>query len=346
MPRRLQPLWIICLLSLACTGCFDDKPTPPVSPPPGPASTGKPTELRKVKLLLNWYPEAEHGGFYAAQVQGYYRDAGLDVQIVAGGPDVPVVQQVAGKQMDFGVVNADQICFGRAQQAPIVAVMAPLQISPRCLIVHEKSGIKKFDDIHDMTVAMSQKGAFTHYLRKKFPFKNVQIVPYPGNVAKFLADDKFAQQGYVFSEPFLIKQQGGDPHVLLVSDVGFNPYTSCLIAHDDSIAKDPETVRALVQASIKGWQQYLKDPEQANQEIHKQNKEMALEVLAFGATELKPLVEDSVGKEHGIGNMTEDRWQMLVDQLIEIDQLEKDKVKTSELFTTTFLVPAVTTPAK
>lgn len=340
------------LLPLVCFGC---NPQPAATPagaagaapavPPAntasastvPAPRSAPVALQKVKLLLNWFPEAEHGGFYAAQVHGYYQEAGLDVEILPGGPNVPVVQQVARKQVQFGVVNADQICFGRAQQAPVVAVMAPLQISPRCLIVHEKSGIKKFDDIHDMTVAMSTTNAFSHFLRKKFPFKNVRIVQYTGNVAPFLQDEKFAIQGYVFSEPFVVTQQKGDPHVLMVSDVGFNPYTSCLIAHDETVKSDPELLRGMVRASVRGWRQYLQAPAETNAAIHKLNKEMSLEVLAFGVKELQPLVEDAVAKEHGLGHMSLERWQTLVGQLIEIEQLKADKVQVSELFTTEFL---------
>src|SRR5436190_673086 len=77
-------------------------------------STAARPALSAVTLQLNWFPEAEHGGFYAALVHGYYRDAGLDVKILAGGPDTPVLQQVARGAATFGVVNADNVLFGRA----------------------------------------------------------------------------------------------------------------------------------------------------------------------------------------------------------------------------------------
>ena len=334
--------WLACVLPLCCLGCAP-KPaeSPAATPGAATAPEAKPaTALRKVKLLLNWFPEAEHGGFYAAKVHGFYNDADPDLEILPGGPNVPVVQQVATKQVEFAIANADPICFGRAEQAPVVALMAPLQTSPRCIMVHEKSGIKKFADIHDMTVAMSSTSAFSHFLQKKFQFKNVQIVPYPGNVAQFLQKDDFAQQGYVFSEPYLARQQGGDPHVLMVSDEGFNPYTSCLMTHDDLVKNDPELARKVVQASIKGWQHYLAEPTNTNEFIHSLNKEMSLDALAFGVKELKPLVEDTVTKANGIGHMGLERWQTLVDQLVDIGQLAPDKVKTSDLFTTEFLKPA------
>lgn len=331
--------WLAGLLPVWCLGCAPQPAETPAATPAivTPASPKTAATLRKVKLLLNWFPEAEHGGFYAAQVHGYYQAAGVDVEIIPGGPNIQVVQQVATKQVEFAIANADPICFGRAQQAPVVALMAPLQTSPRCLMVHKKSGIKKFSDIHDMTVAMSATSAFSHFLQKKFAFQNVQVVPYPGNVAQFLQTEDFAQQGYVFSEPFLARQQGGDPHVLMVSDEGFNPYTSCLITHDDLVQNDPDLARQVVQASIKGWQQYLAEPEQTNAFIHSLNSEMSLDALAFGVQELKPLVEDAVTRAQGIGHMGLERWQTLVDQLVEIGQLPPDKVKTSDLFTTQFL---------
>ncbi len=173
--------------------------------------------LTEVTLQLNWFPEVEHGGYYAALVHGFYKEAGLRVKIVPGGPETPVVQQVARRSVTFGVVNADYVLFGRAQQAPVVAVMAPLQTSPRCLIVHADSNIREFSELKNMTIAMSSSNAFSQYLQYKLPLKNVKIVPYPGNVAQFLLNKNYAQQGYVFSEPFVARKEGADPRVLMLS---------------------------------------------------------------------------------------------------------------------------------
>src|SRR5688572_8504254 len=93
-------LVLVALIGLA--GCSDSEPTPE----PGTASDGA---LRKVTLQLNWYPEAEHGGFYAAEVNGYYAEEGLEVEILAGGAEVPVAPRVAAGQVDFGIENADRV---------------------------------------------------------------------------------------------------------------------------------------------------------------------------------------------------------------------------------------------
>jgi NitT/TauT family transport system substrate-binding protein len=293
--------------------------------------------LTPVTLQLNWFPEAEHGGFYAALVHGYYKDAGLDVTILSGGPETPVVQQVARGAATFGVVNADNVLFGRAQQAPIVALMASLQNSPRCLIVHESSGIKSFDDLKDMTIAMSASNAYTHFLRKKLPLEGVKIVPYPGNVAQFLIDSNYAQQGYVFSEPFIARKQGGDPKVLLVSDLGFNPYTSLLFTSEAVLTRSPEVARKMVAASVRGWATYIESPEATNRYIHQVNPQMDLDILEFGAKQIAPLVLDDESRPHGIGTMTLARWQMLADQLVESEQLKPGDVQVDQAFTTRFL---------
>ena len=324
------------LLLLAVSGCARSDATTAVSASSG--SDGQPA-LAKVTLQLNWFPEVEHGGYYAALVHGYYREAGLDVTILPGGPDTPVLQQVARKRVTFGVINADNVLFGRAQQVPAVALMAPLQNSPRCLIVHESSGIRSFEELKDLTIAMSPSAAFAQFMRSKLPLTAVKVVPYSGSVAPFLLDPRYAQQGYVFSEPFIAKKQGGDPHVLMVSQLGFNPYTSLLFTHDDRVREEADLVGRMVAASIRGWGKYIDAPDETNAYIHKINPEMDLDILAYGAKAIVPLVLDSTSEREGIGTMSRDRWQTLADQLVDSGQLKGEQAFVDEAFTTRFLEP-------
>jgi len=304
------------------------------SPDSGSAVGSDKTE---VTLALNWYPEAEHGGYYAALKHGFYDEAGLDVTIVPGGPGAPVIQEVATGKATFGVATADRALLGRAQGADVVAVMAPLQNSPRCIIVHEASGIAGFEQLENLTLAISTAGPWALFLQKQLPLKNVDVVPYPGNVAEFLINDKYAQQGYVFSEPFVAEKAGGDPRCLMVSDLGFNPYTSILIVQGDTIRSDPEVVEKMVQASIRGWQKYLTEPEETNAYIHEQNPEMDLDILAYGARAMKPLCITDTTPLEQLGTMTADRWQTLAEQMVEVEVIESGAVDPGEAFTTQFL---------
>ena len=317
------------LLTLACLSCGDPSRTdPPPEAASGPA---------KVRLALNWFPEAEHGGFYAAQVHGDYQKRGLEVEILGGGPDAPVIQRVATGSVEFGVTNADDVLNARAQEAPVVALMAPYQVNPRCIMVHASSGIANIADIEGITLALSQRPAFSHYLRSKYPFKNVTIVPYPGNVIQFLLNEDFAQQGYIFSEPFVARQKGGDPQALLVADIGFNPYASVLIATAETIDRRPDIAAAMTRASIAGWDHYLRDPEATNRHIHQLNPEMDMDILAYGAAASKALVLDEVATEHGIGYMATERWQTLLAQMVEAGLLDAGATDVDAAYTTRFL---------
>ncbi len=308
----------LAILVLASLGCGRDQVQAPQAQP----ADDKPAGVH-VRLFLNWYPEAEHGGYYAALVHGFYRDAGLDVEIIKGGPSAPVVPQVDGGQMEFGIANADGLLLARAEEAQVVALMAPLQTSPRCIMVHEASGINDFNGLKNMTLAMNPQ-PFSSFLQKHVPLENVTIVPYQGSVAQFLTDDHFGQQGYVFSEPFVARQQGGDPKTLLVADLGFNPYTSVLFTSEKYLGEHEDVVASMLAASVKGWQHYLEQPEETNRHIHKINAEMSLEALEYGVKALKPLAVDATTR--GIGTMSLERWQTLVRQLEELDLIKPGQV--------------------
>lgn len=298
---------------------------------------GQTAKSSTVKLVLNWFPEAEHGGFYAAAVHGYYAKEGLDVEIIPGRPDAPVGPQVATGRVAFGISEAAEVLLARGQQAPLVAVMAPVQESPRCILVHEQSGVEQLGDLTDMTLAMGAKEPFSQILRRRAPLTGVKVVPYSGNLAAFLVDTKMAQQAYVFSEPFVARAKGAKVRCLMVSELGFNPYASLLITSEAMIKDNRETVAKMVRASVRGWEHYLSDPAPTHKKIHQLNPEMAIDVLDYGASALTPLVTGGDAPKLGTGAMTLERWSSLYDQLVEAGMLEAKSVDPSAAFSTDFL---------
>ena len=279
-------------------------------------------DSQSVTLALNWYADAQHGGFYAAQHFGFFEQEGLDVRIVPGGPAAPVVPNVAMRRVDFGVGNADQILMAREQEAPVVAVMAAMQNSPRCIMVHKETGIQRIADLKDVTLALGAGKAFVRYLEDNGHLKGVQVVPYTGSIALFLNEPRFAQQAYVFSEPFVAQRKGVDPHCMMVSDLGFNPYTSCLMMHEERLASDPELAEKMIRAVRRGWRAYLRDPEPVNRLINRDNPEMDLDSLRFAVDAIRPLCLGGEITENSIGSMSDERWQTLATQLVEIGSLE------------------------
>jgi len=337
-PLFCRPGLLLLLAATICTGCSNGADEKGESSQP---TTDAPAALRDVTLALNWYPEAEHGGYYAALVHGLFEEVGLNVTIRPGGPGVPVIQDVATNRVDFGISNSDQILVGRAREADVVAVFAALQTSPRCIMVHEASGIRKFDDLKNLTLAINQNSTFGNFLQRTVPLEGCTIVPYPGNVSTFLLTPDFAQQAYVFSEPFTAKKEGGDPHSLMAAEIGFNPYTSVLIAEASTIKDDPDLVRRFTQAVQQGWAKYLSDPTETNRFILAQTDQMEesdIDILEFGAKELQSLClpDDSTGKL-SVGSMIEARWQKMADQLLECEVVDAGSLDISKAFTNEFL---------
>src|SRR6185295_5051334 len=218
------------------------------------AGCGQSSSPDGVRIALNWFPEPEHGGYFAADGDG------LSVDILSGGPGVPVVPRVASREVDFGVVNADDVVAARAAGVPVVAVLAPIHRSPWCVMVHARSGIERLADLRDLTLAMQAGTPALAWVERHVPLENVRIVPYSGSVAAFLATERYAQQAYVFSEPIIAAARGSDPRCLPIADIGFDPYASVLVTSEALLRERPDVVRAVTEASARGWERYLGDP--------------------------------------------------------------------------------------
>src|SRR5271156_4985092 len=87
--------------------------------------------LIPVKFQTDWYPQPEHGGFYEAQLKGYYRQEGVDVTILPGGPYVIAEQQVSVGATQFAMGSSDRVLDAVSQGQPLVAVGATMQHDPQ-----------------------------------------------------------------------------------------------------------------------------------------------------------------------------------------------------------------------
>jgi NitT/TauT family transport system substrate-binding protein len=288
-------------------------------------------------IALNWFPEAEHGGFFAAQAGGLYKAAGLDVKLLPGGPGVPVLQQVATGRVDFGVSNADDVLIARSQGVPVVAVLAPIQTSPRVIMVHQESGIKTLADLKDLTLAIEPQAPFANFLKRKLPLTNVRFVPYTGSVAPFVADKKWAQQAYGISEPFVAQGKGAKPLNLYVSELGYNPYTSVLVVSEKTLKEKPDLVKKMVQASRDGWTKYLENAKGADDLMKKANSQVDQAVLDYGHAELLKLCRNTDTEKLGTGAMTTERWTDLAQQLAAMGTFPKGTPDVTKAWTSQFL---------
>ena len=273
----------------------------------------------KVRLATDWYPQPEHGGFYHALVRGYYRDAGLDVEILAGGPNAFAVQKVATKAADFGMGSTDDVLVANERGIPVMAVGATMQHDPQGIMVHEESPVRSFGDLEGRVVAVAPGTVWFPYLVKRYQLKKVQERAHNFSVGSFVKDPAYIQQCFLTSEPFFASQAGAKPRVLLISDSGYDPYR-VFFTRRALVGEKPELVRGFVAASLRGWREYLEDPTLAHAEIRKRNPDLTPEKMDYSYRALKEhrFIGGNPEKGEVPGAFRGERWQRQFDTMKEL----------------------------
>jgi NitT/TauT family transport system substrate-binding protein len=279
-------------------------------------------QLDKVRFGTNWVAEPEHGGFYQALADGTYRQYGLDVTIVPGGPQINNrILLPVGKLDFFMSANLLQAFDAVAQKVPTVSVAAMFQKDPQVLIAHPDAGVEKFEDLKKLTLFVSKEGIATYFqwMKSEFGFSEAKVKPYTFNPQPFLANKNSAMQGYVTSEPYAIEKQGGfKPKIFLLADYGFDTYSTLIETRRDLVETKPDLVRRFVEASILGWYHFLYgDNAAARALIRKDNPEMTDELMAYSVENLKRygIVDSGDTLKLGVGAMTDARVESFFDKM-------------------------------
>ena len=313
----------------------------------GCGGSGPPTESdgpRRVTVQLNWFPEPEFGGFYAAKERGIFEKAGFDVELIKGGAEVPAPQLVASGNVDFAVVSAPQLITIRARGGRATGVFASFQISPRSLLVRRESSYQSLQELweSDATI-MAQDGlVFIRWLNSIYDGSNLSFIPYAGSTALFVDGKAEGMQCFATAEPVQLEVDGVMTRVFVVGETGYNPYDGVLAVNDALLEADPRMVARFVEAVRKGWDSYLDDPDPINDVIAKLNPDLKSNVLRLAAAKLPGFVRSANTADHGLGWMTEARWADLVKQLETLGEITaKDAAGLGRIH----LNPAVDTPA-
>jgi NitT/TauT family transport system substrate-binding protein len=292
---------------------------------------GAQTALDKVSFGTNWVAEAEHGGFFQALADGTYKNYGLDVTIVPGGPnDNNRMLLIAGKLDFFMAANTLMSFDAVANNVPVVTVAAIFQKDPQVLLTHPESKIARLEDLKPLTLFVSKEGisSYFQWLKSEYGFSEEKVRPYTFNPQPFLADKQSAMQGYVTSEPYAIEKSAGfKPGVILLADYGFNTYSTLIETRADVIDKKPDLVQRFVDASIVGWYHYLYgDNAPGNEMIKKLNPEMTDELLAFSVARMKEygIVDSGDTLRDGIGAMTDARMASFFDKMVRAHVVRAD----------------------
>jgi NitT/TauT family transport system substrate-binding protein len=290
----------------------------------------------KFVYQTNWYPQAEHGGFYQAVATGLYQRAGLDVTIKPGGPQLNSLQLMAAGQADCMMSTDFAMLIARNTGVPVVTVASVFQKDPQVLIAHED--VKRFEDMKNKTIFI---GAASHrtfwpWLKSKYGFTDAQVRPYTFNIQPFIGDKNSVMQGFLTSEPFSLQKAGVKTNVFMFSDYGYPAYNTTISCMEKTVQEREKVVSAFVRATMEGWKSYLANPAPGNELIKKANQNMTDEQLAYSVGKLKELemITGGDAKRDGIGIIREERLKAGYDLMVESKVIDPAKVNFQSTFTT------------
>jgi len=272
--------------------------------------------LEPIRLQLDWYPQPEHGGFFAAQLLGYYKAEGLDVSILPLPQYGSVAQLVSTGKADLGLGSSDQVLEWNSNGLPLIAVSATMQHDPQAIMVHQESPIHDFKDLEGHSIAAITGATWLKYVILRYNLHQVREIPSTLSIANFLADPSYVQQIFITSEPFFARQAGSQVRTLPISSSGYDPYRVTFTTREFA-SRHPDLVARFVRASIRGWQAYLHDPGATDALLLKLNPALNPAQEAYTADTLRDGGFITGGDPTGaqIGHMTAERWQATHDQL-------------------------------
>jgi NitT/TauT family transport system substrate-binding protein len=313
MKTLLRCLPLLALAFLA--GCGK-----PAAPKPAAAEGSAPAKpLTKIRFQTDWYPQAEHGGHYQALAKGFYAEAGLDVEILSGGPGPTVPQKMIGGLADIAMGRSDDIMVQVGNGLPFVMVGALMQHDPQALLLHDENPVKTFADLNGKSIMAVPGTNWINFLKVRYKIE-FNIVPLNYGLAQFMADKNFIQQCFITNEPYYAAKNGAKPRTLLLDDSGFTPYR-IFFTTQKFARENPEAIRAFVAASIRGWDDFLSgDSTPGKKLIAARNEQMTTEFMEFtiGAMKANRLISGDPAKGEQTGLLTRKRLQEQMDTLVEL----------------------------
>lgn len=330
-PQKALSLRLAALALVAFAVVFASCSRREATPATGPGG------LRKVVLQTDWFPQAEHGGFYQALAKGYYREAGLDVEILPGGPNAGINLKVSKGDADFGMNRSDNIFRAVSQGLPLVMVAATFQHDPQALMMRESSPVRTFADLRERTVMANLGMTWIPYVKKKYGI-DFNLLNNSFSITAFLGDPDMIQQCLITNEPFLLQQRGIPVRTLMLADSGYDCY-QVMFCRRELIRESPEVVRAFVAASVRGWRDYIaSDPTPAHTLILQRNPESSVDLLMFSRGELirRKIVEGDAARGETVGQLSLERLAEQQRTLVDLQVMDRP-ISISQLATRDFL---------
>ena len=281
---------------------------------PGLATRIRAQDGASVSLALDWYPNANHAGIYMAEANGYFEDAGLNVEIFVPADPTTVLQTVGAGRDTFGVTYQNDVLQARQNEVPVQSIAAMVQHPLNSIMVLESSGIESPADLAGKTIAMAGVPSDEAYLATVLGTSDltpddVEMV----NVGFDLMPAILSEQAdavigvYWTHETILAEHEGYPVRYFRIEEHGVPDFYELLIvAGEKTISDQPDVVSAFLGALRQGYHDAEADLDTALQHLLAESPELVEDVEREGLDLLAPLWSSNGEVEWG--TQTAERW--------------------------------------
>ncbi|MBT2690407.1 ABC transporter substrate-binding protein [Bacillus sp. ISL-47] len=297
-------------------------------------------ELKKVTVVLDWTPNTNHTGLYAAKDKGYFEEEGLDVEIIMPG-EAGADQLTASGKADFGVSYQESITEARVQGVPLVSVAAVIQHNTSGFASPADKNIKTPKDFEGKTYggwgAPVEKSVIESLMKtENADVEKVSIVNM-GDADFFTAvkrdiDFAWIYYGWTGVEAEL---RGEKINMVYLTDYSekLDYYTPVLATNEKMIQTNPDTVKAFVKAASKGYEYAIENPDEAADILLENAPDLDSELVKRSQEWLSPRYQDDAARW---GEQKLEVWENYAKWMHENGLLDKE-LDAGKAFTNDFL---------
>jgi NitT/TauT family transport system substrate-binding protein len=295
----------------------------------GLAATTAAGAADKVSIRLKWVAQAQFAGIYVAKAKGFYADAGLDVTVNPGGPNINVETLVASGADTFGVASGTEgILYAREKGLPLVCVGMSQQMTPFAFVTYDDSGIKSVKDFKGRKVAVWFTGVqYTLYsvlAHEGLGQKDAQIVAQPFSMQPFIDKQYDVATVTLYNELNTLKEQGiSNIKLFLPDDSGVTTQQDALVTSETMIKEKPAEVQAFVAATLKGWRYAFEHKSEALDIVMAAGSGLERKHQELMLDEIERLMTAKLGTSEGLGAIDMIAIANVQDNLLKFEALKK-----------------------
>ena len=295
MSRRLPPLVAVLAAALLLAACGEKE------------EQLEPAGSKRVELMLDYFPNADHAGIYAAQAAGYFEQAGLDVEIRQPPDPAAPIKQVAAGRVDLAISYEPEMLRARDQGLPVVSVAALVQEPLTTIISLPEAKIRRPADLRRKTVGTAGIDYQSAYLRTILADAGVEADSVRERNVGFsltpalLTGRVDAVLGAFWNyEGTELRLKGKRPRVIRMDDAGVPSYDELvLVAPERSLEANAAKLRAFIGALSRGTRDLRANPDAAIEGLLEANRDLDPELQRAVLEETLPLFFPPEGRPYG-----------------------------------------------